>query len=309
VKLRRKFKEQVEIGGKEKTGEKTNKGILAFRKLIGIAQKSPVRVILGFISAIVASILAAAIVHECNNYKSRPTITHINNISIKNCGAATNPCEVFLQDNLVLGRKGKGGEYIYLIIEDVKNKKCLNSIENLRPSGTLDIADDWADYFSIDNGNNLGVLYSIFVVQTLGRLESFNELKHRPQSKRVFIKPTRPGAYKDEKITPVHIISSPQLHADIYVGREYFKQEVISTRDVIANLYYSRSKNRVVKAEVDWGEGQGWEDVDLHRGNEYYQILHMYGNPGRKEVRYRVTDKIGQWVEARDTIEIKEGLR
>jgi hypothetical protein len=299
----------MQLEGKNKAEDKINKGILAFRKLVIIFKKFPMKCILSFVIMIVAGILSIIIWEYCRNLNSRPIITHINDISIKNCGAATNPCEVFLQDNLVLGRKGKGGEYIYLIIEDVKNKKCLNSIENLRPSGTLDIADDWADYFSIDNGNNLGVLYSIFVVQTLGRLESFNELKHRPQSKRVFIKPTRPGAYKDEKITPVHIISSPQLHADIYVGREYFKQEVISTRDVIANLYYSRSKNRVVKAEVDWGEGQGWEDVDLHRGNEYYQILHMYGNPGRKEVRYRVTDKIGQWVEARDTIEIKEGLR
>lgn len=60
---------------------------------------------------------------------------------------------------------------------------------------------------------------------------------------------------------------------------------------------------------MDWGEGQGWEEVDLHRGGEYYQILHIYERQGKKEVRYRVTDEIGQWVEARDTIEIKEGLR
>lgn len=284
----------------------------------------------GFIGAVILAILAAVLVtpfyETIKDYLHKPiiTITEINDNTIKDCGTKGNPCRVFLEGNTVSGIVSKNNFQIYIIVHDISRDQYIiqgrpgNALHTLE-TGFLGVGKEegWEGEFSL--GGDIGSRFTVSVILTgepLTKGSVQNNLpSHITRSKAILATPTKTGSFKENRSTrrlarispPLRTVPS-RLYADIYLGRVNYKQSKTSARTVTANLFYNGFENKVERAEIDWGEGRGWEGIELHRQGEYYQVRHTFQTIGRKDVKYRVTDEMGESVEVKDTIEVIKSL-
>lgn len=275
--------------------------------------------ILGVLGA-VASIISL-IVYLLPSSETYITISYINDLPLKDC-TADGSCSVFSEGNTVGGIVSKNDFQIYIISYDMSVDQYivqgraadgLHYLQTRFPSAGNE--DRWEGEFSLGEDENIGKKFVIYAILTSKPLEKDSKLKNFPsyiaRSKGIRVTLMQKGSYistqrlaRISEIAPLLRIQSSRLYADIYIGRKNFKQSKTTARTVIANLFYDGFEYKIVRAEIDWGEGMGWEVVDLHKQGEYYQVSHTFHYIGRKAVKYRLTDERGDWIEAIDYIEI-----
>jgi hypothetical protein len=96
----------------------------------------------------------------------------------------------------------------------------------------------------------------------------------------------------------IHIGFLPdKTHPDarIFVGDEPgVPMQETPARRIFANIWTSDRKSDLSKIEIDWGEGKGYEPVDVQQPSmQFNYIQHDYQTVGRKTIRLRVTNKAG----------------
>jgi hypothetical protein len=76
----------------------------------------------------------------------------------------------------------------------------------------------------------------------------------------------------------------------IFVGEELGVPSIETLqRKIYVHVWYRDTKNKIAKVELDWGEGKGWEEVDLAQPTmNYYILQYEYKHPGNKTIKFRV---------------------
>jgi hypothetical protein len=65
-------------------------------------------------------------------------------------------------------------------------------------------------------------------------------------------------------------------------------------RKIYAHVWYSDPESKIMSVEIDWGEGKGWDKIDLDQPNmKYYMIQNEYKQAGKKTIKLRVTNSAG----------------
>ena len=79
----------------------------------------------------------------------------------------------------------------------------------------------------------------------------------------------------------------------IFLGDELgFSTNETFRRRVYAHLWFQDAESGIEKVEIDWGEGRGWETVDLDLPTMRYHVIeHEYQRVGKKTVKFRATNQ------------------
>lgn len=266
------------------------------------------------ILAITLAILAHPLIEFLRDilYKPSVTITFLNGNPIGNdCGNAAKPCGIFSGNNVVGGLiKNVNNQEVFVLTKPVGGSEYKIHRVCSRTSSSSD--GDWrGHFFKCEEGTEVIKEFIVTIILSdigLGECQTLDKIRSNIPQDSIFVKVNQGGDYGEQRasktITPSLITPLSHLYADIYLGRTNSKQLKTAAMTITANLFYSGFKNRIVRAELDWGEGKGWEGIELHRQSEYHQVHHTFQTTGRKEVKYRVTDEMGEFVEVKDFIEI-----
>ncbi len=142
----------------------------------------------------------------------------------------------------------------------------------------------WVDLCSTKTSDSHFKIYSIGTLKNIGPKGHILEPPvHDCQSQTKIIQ-----INKEPKIQRplVPTLGKTSAILDLYLGEKNRHRSSIVSRNVTANIWYSGFLASA-RAEIDWGEGEGWEKSMALQGKPQI-LLHTYKKPGKKIVTVRI---------------------